>query len=398
MAALETVLPVNPARDRIRLLHLVNHLGLGGTERQLFLVLKHLDRRLFENHVVVFNPSQNVVYDDELEALGIRVWAIPPSCQGVPRRSAFLFRLLRQLRPQVTHSWSFHDNPYAGVIGLLARCPVRWGSLRGSLLSPGLQRLPWLLRALALHSVSAQISNCLALRDQLEAAGVPSKKLLVLPNCVEQAEASLPVGLSAAGIEANDVLVGIIGNLRRVKNQLFFLRAMARVLPDRPAVKAVLIGQPIASEPDMPRQLEQEIGRLGLGERVKMLGFRSDVPRLLPRLAIVCLTSHSEGMPNALLEAMAAGRPTVAVRVGGVPEVVRHGTSGLLVEPGDEAAFAGAVSRLLDDAELRNRMGQEGLRLSRQEHGCEVIADRLGKLYEQALGKGPKEMEARPVP
>ncbi|MCH9647225.1 MAG: glycosyltransferase [Deltaproteobacteria bacterium] len=397
-ATLETAPLENPGSHRIRLLHLVNHLGLGGTERQLFLALKHLDRQRFENHVVVFNQSQNVVYDDELASLGIRVWTVPPSCRGVPRRSAFLFRLFRQLHPQVVHSWSFHDNPYSGVIGRLAGCPVRWGSLRGSLLSPGLQRLPWLLRALALHSVSAQISNCHALRDQLEAAGVPARKLLVLPNCVERAEENLPVDLSAAGIAANDLLVGIVGNLRRVKNQLFFLRAMARLLPHRPEAKAVLIGQPIASEPDMPQRLEQEINRLGLGKRVKMLGFRSDVPQLLPRLAVVCLTSHSEGMPNALLEAMAAGRPTVAVRVGGVPEVVRHGTSGLLVEPGDEAGFAAAVGQLLDDEELRRRMGQEGLRLARQEHGCAVIASRLGKLYEQALGKEPREIDSRPIP
>lgn len=370
--------------DRIRVAHLINHLGRGGSERQLVLLLRHLDPRRFVHRVVVFNPSPHRVWDAELAALGVEVEGLPADVRGVARRLLHLGRGLRQWRPHVVHSWTVHDNPYAGVLGRLLGVPVRWGSLRGSLASPGLERLPSLVRFLILRSVDRLLVNSRALAGELTAAGYPPARVDVLPNCVELV-ASPAADLSSLGIEADAPVVGSIGNLRRIKNHELFVRAMAEVLPRHPRARAVIVGQPLASEPGYPAEIEAEIARRGLTGRLILTGFRDDVPRVHARLAVLCLTSHSEGMPNAVLEAMAAARPVAAVRVGGVPELVRHGWNGFLAEPDDADGLAAAVDRLLADPALAAEMGVHGRRLAVAEHDCRRAAARLASLYEEAL-------------
>lgn len=366
---------------RIRVVHLINHLGYGGTERQLLLVLRHFDPKAFHHRVVVFNPSPEKVYDEALRGAGIEVVNLPEDCRGILRRLRHLTSCFRRWRPHVVHSWTVHDNPYAGVAGFLAGVPARWGSLRGSLRSEGLRRQPWWSRVAMLRTVQRIVVNSSALRAELAAAGVPEERILLLPNCVAAPPNVSPADLSDLGIDPEDKVVGMVGNLRAVKNHELFVRAMARVLPTRPGARAVLVGQPIASEPDYGEQIVGLIEDLGLGDRVILTGFRDDVPSILERLSVLCLTSHTEGMPNAVLEAMAAGVPVVAVRVGGVPDLIDHEVHGLVVAQGDEAAFAAAVGKLLDHADLARSLGQEAKRRARTEFGCAAAARRLAEAY-----------------
>ena len=116
--------------ERIRVVHLINHLGRGGSERQLVLLLRHMDPQRFAHRVVVFNPSPHRVWHAELTARGVAVESLPAHVRGVARRLFHLGRRLRRWRPHVVHSWTVHDNPYAGVLGRWLGVPVRWGSLQ----------------------------------------------------------------------------------------------------------------------------------------------------------------------------------------------------------------------------------------------------------------------------
>lgn len=381
--------PVGAHRPRV--VHLINHLGRGGTERQLFLVLSAMARGPWEHHVLVFNRSHNLVYDDPLRALGIPVTSLPETCRGALRRTYYLGRWLRRLKPRIVHSWTVHDNAYAAVAGRLAGVPVRWGSLRGTLATPGLRALPGLYRRLMLRGVGKIVVNCRALARELEAEGLAGERVALLPNCVElTAEHEASADLGELGIGAAQPVVGTLGNLRRIKNHEMFIEAMAGVLPQRGEARAIIIGQSLDSEPEYPGELEARIEARGLARRLRMTGFRADVPAVLSRLAVLCLTSHSEGMPNAVLEAMAAGRPVVAVAVGGVPELVEDGVSGFLVAPGDARGMARAVGRILDDESLARRLGAAGLERARRIHSCPEAAATLDGLYRQALeGPGP---------
>lgn len=379
---------MRPGEERIRVAHLINHLGYGGSERQLYLFLEHSDRARFDHRVVVFNPSPERVYDDALEDLGVEVLSLPPECRGVPRRLFRLGRELRARRPHVVHSWTVHDNPYAGLAGRFAGAHARWGSLRGSLRSAGLRVQPRAVRWAMLRTVDRLVVNSRALLHELEEAGIPRNRTLLLPNCVRAAEDVEPADLGELGIAPDAPVVGMVGNLRPVKNHRLFVRAMAKVISTRPSVRGVIVGQPIRGEEAYLAEVEAEIERLGLAGKVVLAGFRDDVPRVLARLSVLCLTSRSEGMPNAVLEAMVAGRPVVATRVGGVPELLDDGVHGLVVEPGDEEAVAQAVGRLLDDVEWAQEMGRAGRERAGRELSCEAAARRLGEAYRDAVEGG----------
>jgi len=359
------------AGNKIRLLFLIGELGMGGSERQLYLLLKHLDRNLFEPHIIVFNTTPYDTLDAHLEQVGVQVHPIPEASAGVARRIWYILKLTRRLRPQIIHSWTVHDNPYAGLVGILARIPVRLGSVRGTIHSPGITGLPNIYQWLIFHSVNGLVINSSAIHTELLNKGLPNNKIQHIPNCVELPNNESPiVDLSSLGIPDNQRIVGIVANLHGVKNHLMFIEGMSQVLPEFPDTSALIIGQPVRSHPDLMDHLKDIIKGLGMQKRIIFAGFRPDVIALLQRFDVFCLTSNSEGMPNAVMEAMAAGLPVVATRVGGVPDLVQDGVTGYLVEPGDIKGFAEAIRKLLLDPDFAERMGKAGLDRVSQKHSC----------------------------
>jgi glycosyltransferase involved in cell wall biosynthesis len=379
-------MPLHSGTKKIRLVCFVGELGLGGSERQLYLLLKHIDRDLFDCHVLVFNPSPYFVFNDALMAIGVHVWQMPSDCQGVPPRIRYIYNLLRKIKPDIVHSWTAHDNPYAGLVGRLVGTPVCLGSLRGSLSSPGFQGLPLPYRFLSLYSVSKLVVNCETIAKELIAKHYPVSKVAVIPNCVEFPPVDLTApDLSSLGIHDGHQVVGIVGNLRKVKNHLMFVQGMAQVLSSYPHVRGLIVGQPVSDEPERWHEIASTIRKIGLDGRVMLAGFRPDVPALMQRLTVFCLTSMIEGMPNTILEAMAAACPVVATRVGGVPELVKDGVNGILVEPDDIHDFARAVKYLLENPELAKRMGLAGRDIAVREFGCDRVAQQFTDLYCEML-------------
>jgi len=376
---------------KIRIIFLIGQIGKGGSERQLYLLLKGLNRTRFDPSVVVFNSSPNETYKSDLEASGIKVAEIPSYCCGFSRRARWLYTHFKRQQPRIVHSWTVHDNPYAGVVGRAAGVPVRIGSVRSALDHKGFRRLPGLLRFLSLRSVPCLVVNSRSTEVQLTARGL-GRQVFVLANCVERATSGTAVAdLSEFGIESRHRLIGVVGNLRPVKNHALFIRAMAEVLPSRPDVRAVIVGHPIEAFPGLREALIEDLSAHGLEGRVILTGFQGRVPQIMNRLALFCLTSNSEGMPNTLLEAMAAGVPVVSTAVGGAREIVRNEETGILVEPGNVEAFASSVARLIDDPVRGRRMGQRGLYYALRDHDCDRKTRRLEEFYEDLMTGSPNE-------
>jgi glycosyltransferase involved in cell wall biosynthesis len=178
-------------------------------------------------------------------------------------------------------------------------------------------------------------------------------------------------------------IVGFVGRLQPEKGVDVLLQAATTVLAVVPQASFVIIGD----GPLLPT-LEEQAGQLGLSSRVRFLGFRADVPRLLTQLSAVVIPSRNEGTPLVLLEAMSAGVPVVASAVGGIQDVLRQGKEGLLVAPDDPAALADALCSLLLDPERMRSMGEAG----RQRRGQFIFAemvDAIEKTYGKALGAKP---------
>ncbi len=372
---------------RIPVVMLIGQTGFGGSERQLYYLLKYGDRERFEYHVIVTDRSQGPTYDKKIRALGVKLWRLPRSCERRLQRILYLFRLLRKIDPLVLHSWTFHLNPYAGLVGLMAGVPVLIGSQRGTSRSPAQQRMHPVVRWLCYHTVSRQVVNSDLVIDEMVARGYPREKIHYVFNGVELPDlGALPSpDLSAYGIRSETEIVGTVGNLRENKNQRMFVRGMVALLSRFPDVHGLIVGKTVPDEPDMKRELKSLIDERGASHRIHLTGGRSDVPALMQRMSVFCLTSRSEGLPNVVLEAMAAACPVVATPIGGVPDVIQHNKNGLLVNVDDHTAMTDAVENLLRRPGLRSQLGTEGRKTVASRFGCKRMANTMESVYLDAL-------------
>ena len=195
--------------------------------------------------------------------------------------------------------------------------------------------------------------------------------------------------LDAANVHAEFFLphgAPLIGNIAALvphKGQRHLLDAMPIVIREVPDARLVMLG-----EGELRPQLEQQVKQLRLEHHVVMPGFRSDVLALLKGVDIFVLSSETEGLGTSLLDAMAAGKPCVGTRVGGIPEVIDDGVTGVLVAPHDPPALAAALVKLLKDPTLRERMGEAALVRVAEQFSVERMVDRTVKAYETACAGG----------
>ena len=265
---------------------------------------------------------------------------------------AELVRLLRRERPHILHASSSKAGVLGRLAGFLAGVPIRIFTVHGWAFAAysgaagrtyrGADRL---VRPLT------TVTICVSEREReagLLAGTCDAGRTVVIPNAVDVAHAP-----RAELARRDRPLLVAVGRLKAPKDFLTFVRALAKLRAD--SFEAVVVGEGPDRGP-----LEREIESLGLGGSVRLAGERRDVPDLLAAADVFVLPSSSEGMPVSVLEAMAAGLPVVASRVGGVPEEVVDGETGLLVRPGDAAALAAALDSLLGDANVRRRLGAAG--------------------------------------
>jgi len=326
-----------------RVAYVIWSLGLGGAEQVVIRLAAGLDRRRFEPLICCLDERGS--FAAQAEQAGIEVVALGkrgPLDAGAAYRLA---RLLRSRRIQVVHTHLWGGNVWGRLAALWARAPTivtsehnldTWKNLHHLLIDRALA--PATTRLVA---VSQQV------REFYEARGVGRGRWHVIYNGVDTR--LVPArGRGAAfrdlGLGGGAPVVALIGRLVPAKAPDVFLRAVARAAVRLPALRALVVGDgPLRSE------LEGEAQRLGLAGRVIFTGLRKDVPELLAGLDAVLFSSVREGLSLTMLESMAAGVPVIATEVGGTPELITHGRTGLLVPPGQPERLAQALVGLLED-------------------------------------------------
>src|SRR5207247_829574 len=163
------------------------------------------------------------------------------------------------------------------------------------------------------------------------------------------------------GLSSGTRLVGIVGRIFPVKNHALFLESAARTAAQEPAASFVVVG-----DGALRPTLEKQARELGITDRVLFTGWRQDLPRICADLDVLVVSSDNEGTPVSAIEAMAAGCPVVATRVGGLPDLITDGETGCLVSPRDPDGLATAVLALLQDPQVASRMGQAGRAVVRE--------------------------------
>jgi glycosyltransferase involved in cell wall biosynthesis len=186
------------------------------------------------------------------------------------------------------------------------------------------------------------------------------------------------------GLEPNEILLGMVGRVNAWKGQQFLLQAASGILRQRKEVKLAFVGAAFPGEEYLTKELHQNARSLDVTTQVIVLGWRDDVPDVWAAIDIAVLPSlRPEPFGMSVLEAMASAKPVVAMAHGGPLEIVRDGVTGLLVPPGDKEGLAEAMARLIDDPDMRFRMGAAGRRLVEETFSEEAAAREIVSLYEQ---------------
>lgn len=373
-------------------LHVIPTLNVGGAEKQLALLVRGLDRARFRPLVACTTRGGALL--EEIQGSGV-----PVRIFGKKRRVDVLLVLrlagwMRRERPALVHTWMFTANTWGRLAALVARAPALVASERcvdvwKGPLHRGLDRL------LAAPTRRILANSEAVARFLSERERIPAGRIRVIPNGLDPRDAERLQPRSPEAVAAlrrpMDIPPGavVVGDVSRIdaKNDLLAWAAVIQRLASRhPALVAVLAGDAILdAERVYARRLREEIRRLGLEGRVRLLGWRRDLENVLPVFDLFLHTSATEGCPNSILEAMAAGIPVVATAAGGTPEVVADGETGYVAPVGDVAALAERASTLLADPGLRLRMGQAGARRVRERFSALAMVEATERVYEEVL-------------
>jgi glycosyltransferase involved in cell wall biosynthesis len=358
---------------------MIDRLAAAGTESQLLALIRHLDPASVRPFLCLLDGEDPVSKTLEPEdcpvlRLGVRSLASPGALAAAWRLATFL----RRERIQVLQVY-FPDSTYLGIAASRLGGVPRIVRTRNNL---GYWLTPWhrCLGRLCNLVTDATVANCEACREAVvRDEGARASSVLVLPNGVDFARFAAAGEL---GGRQGPRCIGIVANLRPVKDLDLFVRAAADVARDHPDALFR-----VAGEGEQRPALEERVRQLGLEGRFFLPGLVTDTPGFLASLDIAVLCSRSEGMSNALLEYMAAGRAIVATAVGANSELIEDGVQGLLVQPGDAAGLAAAIRRLLDDPVLAGRLGAAARHKAEQYHSHSARARRFEAFYRALLGQ-----------
>jgi glycosyltransferase involved in cell wall biosynthesis len=349
----------------VKVLHVEAGRHLYGGARQVLYLIAGLAERGVDSPLVC--PDGSAVAR-AARAQGARVLALPMGGEADLMLLPRLVRTMRRERPDLVH---LHSRRGADTLGVLAARLAGVPCVLSRRVDNPEPR--WLARR-KYGACERVIGISEGIRRVLLDEGVPAERLVCVHSAVDAEAFDRPCDRTwlraATGVEADGALAAVIAQLIPRKGHEVLLQALPQVLERSPDLQVLLLGQgPLQAD------LTTAIRRHGLEGRVHLLGFRRDLERLLCCLDLVVHPALMEGLGVSLLQAAAAGVPIVASRAGGIPEVVRDGENGLLVPPGDAAALAAAMQRLLADPGLRRRMGGAGRALVRREFSVEAMVE-----------------------
>ena len=375
-----------PPSRRIRVVFCIDNMGIGGTELNAVRTAERLDRSRFELSVVCLQKDGPLLARYERNEIPVLSLALG-SLHGIAvlRQGRRLKRYLSSEQVDIVHSHDVYNNIFSTFWARAARRPAviasrRWlddvprASLRTA------NRYAYRLA----HRVVANSETIGELLVDRE--GVSAERVTIIPNFVDESaftppkDAELRALRAELGVPSDATIVGCVAGLRPVKGHRTVIEAIALLRARWPALSLVLIGD----GPERER-LEALTRQLDLTDVVHFVGARSNEPNPNYLFDISVLASRSEAFPNSIVEALAAGRPVVATRVGGIPDAVIDGENGLLVSPDDPALLAAAIDDMVRNPERRAAMGRAGQQAARARFHVDRVIPQLESMYMQML-------------
>lgn len=389
------------SQPAIPVLHFTNSTLWGGVEGHICGLLQNLSQETFRAHLVC-DPA---LVERYRAALPARV-TVTPLALSSPTQIASVVqfgRLLLRERFQIVHSHMFWSSLFAGPIAWACRVPVFVETLHGS----EAWRKGWKANNAIDRAVNLLVSKHVAVcesdaRFLAARKGVHASKIVIIHNGIDARRLTVSADTRNTvrhriGAREDDCILVSVARFHKGKGHRVLLQAMRRLLVQHPQTKLLLLG-----EGEEQAEMQSLCARLGIVESVRFAGYQPNVTEWLSAADINVLPTFYEGLPLTILEAMAAGRPTVASRVGGIPDAIENGVSGLLVPAGDPQRLAEAISSLISDPAARMRMGSEAQTRVLQHFTFERQVQATEQMYLELLNgsrhtrQGASEQNPRP--
>jgi glycosyltransferase involved in cell wall biosynthesis len=365
----------------VRILYVVTSTNIGGTEKVLCQLVRSLDRRRYDPVVCCLKKPGG--YAQRLASHAEGFYSLGLSEAGGVRALATFFpalvrlvRVTREVRPHIVHSFLFRANILARLAAAAAGVPVCISSIR--VIEPA-GRLKNLVDRMTASRVTAYTAVSEAVRTYIhEQIGVPFEKIVTIYNGIEKEKVADPETVSCQPETSGgrQLFIGLFGRFDKQKGHDILIAAARRLLENGCNVKIYFYGEG-PNEAFLRRMVRDG----GLESRVAFMGVTDSVQECMAGMDIIVQPSLWEGMPNAVLEAMAAGKPVVASRISGIDEMVIDGDTGLLCEPGNPVALAEALQRLYSRPREAVRMGQRAAQQVREHFTFENTFARTLELY-----------------
>ena len=389
-----------------KVLQIITRLNIGGTASHVIIITHELNKIGYK--VILVKGTEGKSEGDMMdfaEAKGVEPYVIPRLGREVGFRNdivAFykIYRLIKKEKPKIVHTHTAKAGALGRIAAWLAGVPVILHTFHGHVLTGYFGRVKsWVFiqveKMLALISTKLIIVNDEIKKELIDMGIGEKEKFEVVPAGLElkpffESEKYRGMLKKELGLPGDSVLIGIVGRLVPIKGHKYFLEAAKIILDtgykiqdaryDDSELKFVIVG-----DGDLRQELEDYSNKLGISGNVIFTGFRQDLPKIYADLDIVALTSINEALGLVLVEAMASGKPVVATNVGGVPSLVKHGVNGLLINPQDVQALSDAIIKLLNDSDLRQKMGREGRSSVFPRYDISQLVKRVDLLYTQMI-------------
>lgn len=374
----------------INILYLTPSVKLLGSRQSLLTMARGLDRREFRPLVAApyGGPLIRALKKEEVatEIIKIRPWRKGKSWPFIPYTLWQLAKLAQREKIDIIHANEFHINPYGAWAARLLKIPALCHH-RADITKKQISNyhLDWCRKIIAVSNEAARAFDHWPDKN---------KRVAVLHNALDfevfRRQAADGDFRREAGFRAEDFLIACVGQISEHKGQKILLQSAPAVLQAHPNTHFLLAGN--FHKPEVEAELRQLVEALGITERVHFLGFRADVANIYADLDVLVLPSLREGFGRVSIEAMAFAKPVVASAVGGIPEVVQDGVSGLLFPPGDSSALAQQLIQLLGDPQRRRTMGEAGCHLAEEQFGIKAHIEALQNIYRQVMDEFRNKM------
>jgi len=385
------------------IVHVLSSLVFGGAEQLVFNLVTHPKLQHFQHSIICVNSDQGE-FRKKFEGLGIPIYFCPiywPTFKLIPsyrinrwlrHHLAFTFywrfsSLLRRIKADLVHTHlTKHIDFQARIVICRTKLPFIW-TIHGLYRSRGEEDVGWSLVFNLIEQSERAIITAVshaALFDVLGEKKMSEGKTRVIYNGIDlskfEAKSEKRILRKQWKISEDAIVFGSAGRLIQTKRFDLLIDAAERVIKKHSNVHVV-----IAGDGKMRQSLEEQIDRLGLRGRVHLVGYQSDMVQFWHEVDVAVVSSDSEGLPMALLEACASGVPCIATRVGGIPEVleVLGDGSGILVEPGSKEALAEAMEKMMDER-VRNEYRKKAKEVAKR-FSIDKTAEQYDKLYQELL-------------